>query len=116
LTTDSLLLERRVLREGLIPALWLPPALGIAEQLGLVFREFGLTPGQPRCMTCGGELQRADKEALRERIPPRTYRWLDEYFLCAACGKLFWHGTHWLNIQQQLACIAARQAERGATG
>lgn len=114
LTTDSLLLERRVLREGLIPALWLPPALGVPEQLRLVFREFGLTPGHPRCMTCGGELQRAEKEALRERIPPRTYRWLDEYFLCTACGKLFWHGTHWLNIQRELGRIAAREAEQGA--
>ena len=109
LTTDSLLLERRVLREGLIPALWLPPALGIVEQLGLVFREFHLAPGHPRCMTCGGELKRVDKEALHERIPPRTYRWLDEYFLCTVCGKLFWHGTHWLNIQRRLAGVAATE-------
>ena len=27
-------------------------------------------------MSCGGELRPGDKEALRERIPPRTYRWL----------------------------------------
>jgi hypothetical protein len=104
------------LREGLIPVLWPPPALDIAEQLGLIFREFGLSPGHPRRMACGGELQRTDKEALRDRIPPRTYRWLDEYFLCADCGKLFWHGTHWLNIQQPLGSIPARVSERGPTG
>src|SRR5438876_11289027 len=43
LTTDSMLMERRVLRDRLIPSLWLPPIWGISEQLGLVFREFGLT-------------------------------------------------------------------------
>jgi uncharacterized protein len=102
LTTDSMLMERRVLREGLIPALWVPPALGIRGQLAQVFREFGLTPGQPRCMSCGGELDRVEKEALHERIPPRTYRWLDEYFVCRRCGKVFWHGTHWFRIQEQL--------------
>ncbi len=94
LTTDSMLMERRVLRDGLIPGLWLPPALGIPGQLAQVFREFGLTAGQARCMSCGGELERADKEALRERIPPRTYRWLDEFFVCRQCGKLLWHGSH----------------------
>ena len=84
LTTDSMLMERRLLRDGIIPAFWLPPTLRIPEQLALVFREFGLTLRGPRCMSCGGELRRGYKEALRERIPPRTYRWLDEYFVCGA--------------------------------
>lgn len=106
LTTDSLLMERRLLRDGVIPALWLPPTLAISAQLAAVFREFGLGVGEPRCMSCGGELRRADKEALRERIPPRTYRWLDEYFVCSRCDKLFWRGTHWEKIGRQLRTIA----------
>ena len=53
-------------------------------------------------MKCGGTLEAVDKEAMRERIPPRTYRWLDEYFLCQTCGKLFWRGTHWQRIRQRL--------------
>jgi uncharacterized protein with PIN domain len=102
LTTDSMLMERRVLRDRLIPSLWLPPTLSIAEQLSLVFGEFGLVRQAARCMRCGGALRRVDKEAFRERIPPRTYRWLDEYFVCERCDQLFWHGTHWLKIQRQL--------------
>jgi uncharacterized protein with PIN domain len=98
LTTDSMLMERRVLRDRLIPALWLPPTLVMAEQLKLVFREFDLRLRRPRCMTCGGKLVRAEKEPLRARIPPRTYVWIDEYFLCSHCDKLFWHGTHWRKI------------------
>lgn len=105
LTTDSMLMERRVLRDRVQPALWLPPALGIARQLGLVFREFRLTVREPRCMACGGELRLEAKEALRERIPPRTYRWLDEYFVCARCGQVFWRGTHWQRIQTQLRAL-----------
>ncbi len=105
LTTDSMMMERRVLRDREVPAFWLPPALGIADQLRLVFREYGLTVCQPRCMSCGGELRRGDKEALRARIPPRTYRWLDEYFVCIRCDKLFWHGTHWRRIVQELEAL-----------
>jgi len=107
LTTDSLLMERRLLRDGIVPGYWLPPTLGIPEQLALVFREFGLTPGEPRCMSCGGELRRVEKEALRERIPPKTYRWLDAYFVCARCDRLFWRGTHWTRIERQLKQAAA---------
>jgi uncharacterized protein with PIN domain len=107
LTTDSLLMERRLLRDGIVPGYWLPPTLGIPEQLALVFREFGLTQGEPRCMSCGGELRRVEKEALRDRIPPKTYRWIEEYFVCARCDHLFWRGTHWTRIQQQLRLVGA---------
>jgi len=105
LTTDSMLMERRVLRDRIIPAFWLPPTLVIAEQLKLVFREFNLRLRGPRCMTCGGKLVRAEKEQLRERIPPRTYLWIDEYFLCSECDKLFWHGTHWRKIVATLDAL-----------
>lgn len=106
LTTDSLLMERRLLRDRILPAFWVPPTLGIPDQLGLVFRVFGLAPREPRCMSCGGELREADKESLRERIPPKTYRWLNEYYVCSRCDKLFWHGTHWLKIQRRLQALS----------
>jgi uncharacterized protein with PIN domain len=107
-TTDSLLMERRVLRDGLIPAFWVPPTLKVPEQLALVFREFGLTLREPRCMRCGGELLPVDKETMRERIPPRTWRWLDEYFVCSRCDQLFWKGTHWRRIGNQLSVLQAK--------
>lgn len=107
LTTDSMLLERRVIRDGAIPTVWLPPTGSPAEQLALVFRELHLMPLSPRCMSCGGELRVVDKAAVAARIPPRTARWLDEYFVCARCDRLFWRGTHWQRIQAKLAAIGA---------
>lgn len=102
LTTDSFLLERRVVRRGEVRVFWLPPVLRASEQLVAVLRHFGLRPAEPRCMRCGGELVRVEKAAVAERIPPRTARWLDEYFVCQRCGQLFWRGTHWQRIQAQI--------------
>jgi uncharacterized protein len=103
LTTDSLLMERRPFRDGEVPAVWLPSPLTPLEQLALLFDELRLPLRPSLCMTCGGPLHSVDKEAMREHIPPRTYRWLDHYFQCQRCGQLFWHGTHWRRIQQRLA-------------
>jgi uncharacterized protein with PIN domain len=109
LTTDSMLMERRLLRDRIIPSLWLPPTLKIQDQLERVFHEFQLRVSSPRCMRCGGELSNADKESLRERIPPRTLCWLDEYYLCTRCGHLFWHGTHWQKIAQRLKVLETKE-------
>jgi hypothetical protein len=107
LTTDSLLMERGVLRDRFIPALWIPPTLTKLEQLLLVLRELRLPVLESRCMSCGGTLNAVDKESVRARIPPKTYRWRDEYFLCSRCDKLFWRGSHWERISRQLEQIQA---------
>ena len=57
---------------------------------------------EPRCMACGGELEAQAKEAVAERIPPRTARWKDDYWTCRSCGHLFWQGTHWERIARAL--------------
>ncbi len=106
LTTDSMLLERRLIRRGIIKCLWIPPAMSAEAQLALVFRELGLTLKHARCMSCGGELQQVDKYAMQDRIPPKTWRWKNEFFVCKSCNKLFWHGTHWERITKRLNQLA----------
>jgi uncharacterized protein with PIN domain len=53
-------------------------------------------------MACGGRLTSVEKTAVRERIPPRTYPWRDEYYVCQRCDRLFWKGTHWRRIEAAL--------------
>jgi uncharacterized protein with PIN domain len=102
ITTDSLLLERRVITSGAVKALWVPPTLKISGQLRLVRAELNLHQLESRCMRCGGELREVNKEAIKEKIPPKTYSWIDEYFQCQRCGKIFWKGTHWKRIESEL--------------
>lgn len=113
LTGDVGILERRLVRTGTVRAVWVPSSLGRFEQLAMVVREVGLTLRQPRCMACGGELRPVAKDEVRERIPPRTARWKDVYFVCAACGKLFWQGTHWERIAPRLRTVAPMAPTRG---
>jgi uncharacterized protein len=105
ITADGALLERRLIRDGAVPCVWVPSSLRVQQQLTLVLSELRLGRRKPRCMNCGGILRPVNKESVREKIPPRTWLWLDEYFLCNRCGQLFWHGTHWQRIQQELAAL-----------
>jgi uncharacterized protein with PIN domain len=102
LTSDRRVMERREIEDGRLPAVLVPSSLDRVEQLALVLRTLGLSLREPRCMHCGGALDRVDKEAVRGRIPPRTALWQDEYFVCGGCGQLFWRGTHWARIQDRL--------------
>lgn len=107
LTSDASLLQRRGVRDGSRPLSWVPTGLSLLEQLDWVRGERGLRLGPPRCMACGGELQAAEKGRVRERIPPRTALWKDEYWTCGRCGRLFWQGTHWQRIAARLAELPA---------
>ncbi len=106
LTTDTGLLDRRLVRQDKALVLWLPSTLGLGPQLAMVLRDLGLRPREARCMACGGALVPARKDEVRPRIPPRTALWKDEYFLCADCDRLFWQGTHWARISSALRAAA----------
>lgn len=102
-TTDAEALERRVVADGSLRVVWLPSALTMREKLALVLHDLALPLREPRCMACGGPLEARAKQDVLARIPPRTARWKDDYFVCAACDRLYWKGTHWLRIETALA-------------
>jgi uncharacterized protein with PIN domain len=106
LTTDAEVLERRIVANGSLRVSWLPTPLLVGEKLALVFRDFGLGLREPRCMACGGSLAARSKDSVSPRIPPRTARWKDEYFVCSACDRLFWQGTHWERIASVLRSLS----------
>jgi hypothetical protein len=102
LTTEAEALDRRIAADGSLVVAWLPSAVTMAEQLKMAALDLGLTLREPRCMACGGTLVPTPKEDVRPRIPPRTALWKDDYFVCAACNRLFWRGTHWERIERTL--------------
>ena len=102
LTTDSRHAARMGTAAGEPELLWVPSSLRRVRQLGVVLRDLDLVPREPRCMACGAELRAVPKREVEARIPPRTARWKDEYYVCAGCGRLYWQGTHWQRIAARL--------------
>jgi uncharacterized protein with PIN domain len=108
LSSDTGIFRIGMVRDGDLPALFVPHGLKTQEQLAFVLQKLDLPLLEPRCMACGGELVEVPKEQVRERVPPRSYAWVDQFYECNRCKQLFWHGTHWQKVVDLL-----RQAKRG---
>jgi uncharacterized protein with PIN domain len=102
LSSDTGIFRIGIIRDGDVPALFIPNGLKTSEQLSFVLHELSLEMREPRCMACGGTLVEIPKEQIRDRAPPRSLAALEHFFECTRCGQLFWQGTHWERISRLL--------------
>ncbi len=101
LTRDRGLLKRAIVQHGIYVRSDAP-----REQVREVVRRLDLgraVQAFSRCTRCNGRLRPVPKASVQDRVPPRTYRFVDDYYLCEDCGKVYWKGTHWPRLQQWLA-------------
>jgi uncharacterized protein len=107
LSSDAPLFERKRLKSGEVRGLFVPRHAPIGEQLVFVMRRLALEVREPRCMRCGGELLEAPRASIAHEAPPRAFESCDRFWRCGECAQLFWHGTHWKQIEGRRAAIAA---------
>ena len=71
----------------------------ISEQLTELKKAFGLKiefPKNTRCAVCNGELEQTTREKLEKKVPEKTKS--NAFWVCKACGKAYWKGSHWKRI------------------
>jgi uncharacterized protein with PIN domain len=103
LSRNRALLKRRVLRRAMLVRSDDPDRQAVE-----VLRRFLLAPRVRmfgRCGRCNGSLRPVAKADVAARIPPKTAKWLDEYYVCRDCDQLFWEGTHVIALRERLATI-----------
>lgn len=103
LTRDHQLSERRGLRTVLVRSDCL------TDQLAQVVEAVGrLSAGTPRrCMACNVVLVAITAEAARSGVPAYVAETVGSssdqpFHQCSECGKIYWKGTHWKGIVEQL--------------
>jgi hypothetical protein len=105
LSCDGGIFRIGIVRDGDVPALQVPLGLGVEEQLAFVLRELKRSVRGPRCMACGGVLAEVPREQVRERVPERSYAWVQQFWECGRCQRVFWQGTHWQRIAERLEAM-----------
>jgi uncharacterized protein with PIN domain len=53
-----------------------------------------------RCVLCNAVLEAVKKEQVKGQVPERVYAAGVRFTRCPACKKLYWEGTHWLDIRE----------------
>ena len=99
ISSDSKIFERKVIASGEVKALFLPRGLKRLAQLEFVVSRLGLRVREPRCMSCGGRLERVRKEDVADEVPAKSLVWAHAFYRCSQCKKVFWEGSHWRHIE-----------------
>ncbi len=105
LTSDGGIMQRNIIRDGTVRALFIPHQLDRYQQLAFVLGRLNLPLGEPRCMSCGGSLEVISRELARTHVPPKAWQFHQTFFRCQRCDTVLWRGTHWKRIAERLAHI-----------
>lgn len=111
--------DRELLKRGAVIHGYFVRSGDPLEQAREVVRRFDLA-GQVapfrRCLACNGALASVRKEEVFLRIPPKVRLWREEFFLCEACGRLYWRGTHYPKLEAKIAWILGSSGSQGGGG
>ena len=92
LTRDRRLLHRSIITRG-----YFIRGTDPLNQVDEVLRRFDLYNDiKPlrRCIRCNGMLSDVAKEAVFDRLEPKTKRYYNEFRICRDCGQVYWEGSH----------------------
>ena len=53
-----------------------------------------------RCLRCNTLLNIVLKGKIIDRIPPKTKEFCNEYVQCQSCNKIYWKGTHFIDMEK----------------
>ena len=77
----------------------------LASQLRQLIRALDLDGSREfsRCIRCNEPLATLAKELAKGQVPPHVYDTQQRFMECPQCHRIYWRGTHWANMNQELA-------------
>ena len=58
-----------------------------------------------RCTLCNGMIEKAEKASVQAVVPSKIFEVYEEFFRCAACGHVYWRGSHVERVLKNLATL-----------
>jgi hypothetical protein len=77
-------------------------------QVGQVLRVFDLWPQirpYSRCLPCNAELKPLAKKRAKNLVAPFVYDQATSFAVCPTCGRVFWQGTHFDDMESKIGKI-----------
>ncbi len=92
------------------------------EQIIQVLDEFQLWDAirpNSRCIECNVPLKPLPKARAKNLVTPYVLEHATSFALCPQCGRVYWQGTHFGDMERKIASVLAKKPEgtgRPATG
>jgi uncharacterized protein with PIN domain len=83
----------------------------VLDQIVELFAALGEAPLiEPftRCLECNALLVEQPADEARALIPPYVGNTFAEFHRCPSCGRIFWKGTHWTAMADEVKRIEER--------
>ena len=111
LTRDRALLQHKIITHGYFVRADKPreQVREILTRLDL----YGALRPFTRCLRCNGELETVDKEAVLDRLEPKTRKYYHRFRRCRECGQVYWKGSHFNRMEKLCDYFAARPEPAG---
>lgn len=104
LTRDTQILKRRVATEGKLKVIFIN-ADRIKEQLKQIIETLKINTKSfafTRCLECNELLYSVEKQKARELVYPYVFKTQSQFMMCYHCNRVYWRGTHWIRMNQEL--------------
>jgi len=97
---------RRPVTSGKVKAL-LTPEDDPKEQMRQVIAEMKLDREREftLCLECNIPLAPRSRDEVRDLVPPYVYKTQAQYQQCPVCGRIYWRGTHWKHMNEELEML-----------
>lgn len=89
------------------------------EQLAQVLDGFRLrhrARPHSRCLLCNVRLKNLPKKSARNLVTPFVFERARSFAVCPSCGRVFWPGTHFQDMDLKIARILRARRTQGRTG
>jgi uncharacterized protein with PIN domain len=112
LTRDRQILKRRLITRGQVKALLIihdNPRVQLRQVTEALDLDYQHNPFS-RCIECNQILEPKTPEEVRELVPPYVFKTQTQYMRCPQCGRVYWRGTHWQAMNQELGAYKGNAA------
>jgi uncharacterized protein with PIN domain len=89
------------------------------EQMAQLAASAGVDVDRPaftRCLECNTAILPADRDAVREQVPPYVFARHDRFHRCPSCGRVYWAGSHLGRMALRLEALRGSVARSRAAG
>jgi uncharacterized protein len=53
-----------------------------------------------RCIKCNGKIVPVDKDSVIALVPPRSGQFIENFWQCQRCRKIYWQGSHYQRLMK----------------